>query len=55
MPEPFELFVYNPDIGSDFVTQVQVFGKRKAGLKSLLFEGLFSWENLYNQVGFLNI
>ena len=55
MHEPFELFVYNPDIGSHFVTQVQVIDKRNAGLKRLLFEGLFSCENLYKQVGFMNI
>ena len=55
MPERFELFVCNPDIGCHFVTQVQVFDKGKAGLKRLLFEGLFSCENLHTRVGFLNI
>jgi hypothetical protein len=55
MPGPFELFVYNPGVASYLIMQGQLFDKRKAGTKQLLFEGLFSCKNRYNQVGFLNI
>jgi hypothetical protein len=45
MPGPFELFVYNPGIASYLIMQGQLFDKRKAGTKQLLFEVLFSCKN----------